>query len=143
MIFLDANVLLRALTESDDPKDQHMSQMAGRLLRLVELGEVEVTTSDAVLGEVAFMLTARSHYNEPPTEAAAKMAAVLSLRSFKMLEKRMGLRGLEIWSAYPHLGFVDAHVAAYVEAPDMRLATLNTHFDELPEIVRWDFGSLT
>jgi predicted nucleic acid-binding protein len=65
MIFLDANVVSRSLTDSDDPVVQRWSRQAGALLTQADRGEADLTTSDAVLAEVAFILTAKSHYRLP------------------------------------------------------------------------------
>lgn len=137
MIFLDANILLRALTRSSDPAVQQMNQRAGELLRQAERGEVEVTTSDAVIAEVAFILTAKAHYQLPVADAAGRLAAILRLRRVKLREKRTVLRALELWAEHPQLGFVDALTASYAQQKGMELATFDTDFDQFAEITRW------
>lgn len=140
MIFLDANVLLRTLTYADDPTVQRTSRQASALLKLADRGEVELTTSDAVLAEVAFILTAKSHYHLPVSETTASLAAIVSSRGFKLHDKRSVLRALDLWGASPRLGFVDALCAAYAQAPDMQLAIFDTDFDDIPGISRWVFS---
>ncbi len=137
MIFLDANIFLRALTRSSDPDVQRMNQIAGELLRQAERGEVEVTTSEAVIAEVAFILTAKAHYRLPVPDAAGRLAAILRLRGIKLRQKRVVLQALDLWSAHPALGFVDALTAAYAQQPGVELATFDTDFDRLPNIIRW------
>lgn len=137
MILLDANILLRALTRSADPAVQRLSDIAGELLRQLDRAEVEATTSDAVLAEVAFILTARAHYQLPVTEAAALLATIIRLRGFKRRDKRSLLRALELWTAQPSLGFVDALTAALAQRPGVELATFDTDFDHLSGITRW------
>ena len=140
MIFLDANVLLRAFVQPDDLPTQRFSLVATELLRRASRGEVEITTSDAVLAEVAFILTAKAHANLPVPIAAGYLASVVQLRGFRHGEKRSLLSALDFWTNQPRLGFVDALTAAYAQSPGMRLATFDTDFDGLPGIDRWQPG---
>ena len=140
MIFLDANVLLRAFVQPDDPLTQRFSQVATELFRRASRGEVEITTSDAVLAEVAFILTAKAHANLPVPVAAGFLASFVQLRGFRHGEKHSLLSALDFWTNRPRLGFVDALTAARVQAPGMRLASCDTDFDGLPGIDRWQLG---
>jgi predicted nucleic acid-binding protein len=142
VIFLDANVILRALTMSDDPRVRRTNHIAGDLFRLVAQDQVVVTTSDAIIAEAALILTAKTHYRIPVAEAAAKLATLVALRGFALPDKRSVLRGLDLWAAQPDLGFVDALTAAYAQASGMQLATFDTDFDRIPGITRWDPSEL-
>jgi predicted nucleic acid-binding protein len=137
MIFLDANILLRALTHSPDAQVQQMNLVAGDLLRLAERGEVEITTSDAIIAEVAFILTSKAHYQLSVAEAAGLIGTLLRLRGFRLREKRVLLRALDLWKENPRLGFVDALTASYARQPGVELATFDTDFDNIPDIIRW------
>ena len=139
MIFLDANVFLRVLTSSDDPRVQQSSVRAQGLLLRVERDEVAATTSDAVLAEVAFILTSPRHYRLSVADAAAMLATIVSLRGFKMRQKLTVFRGLDMWAANPRIGFVDTLTAAYAQNPDMSLATFDADFDRFPGIIPWAF----
>ena len=96
MIFLDANILLRTLVDPSGPDSRRLNEVAGNLLRQADRGAVEVTTSDAVLAEVAFILTARAHYQLPATVAAGLISPIVQLRGFRHPEKCAILRALEI-----------------------------------------------
>lgn len=137
MIFLDANILLRALTRSSNPDVQDMNDIAGDLLRRAERGEVEATTSDAIIAEVAFILTSKAHYQQTVAEAAGMIGAILRLRGIRLHEKRVVLRALDLWTANPKLGFVDALTASYAQQPGIELATFDSDFDDIPDIARW------
>jgi predicted nucleic acid-binding protein len=137
MILLDANILLRALTHSKDPALQRMSDIAGELLRAMNRGDIEATTSDAVLAEVAFILTAKVHYHLPVSDAAGRLTTVIRLRGFKRRDKRHLLRALDLWASHPALGFVDSLTAALAQRPGFELATFGSDFDSLPGITRW------
>jgi predicted nucleic acid-binding protein len=140
VIFLDANVLLRAFVQPDDPLTQRFSLVATELLRRAGRGDVEITTSDAVLAEVAFILTAKTHANLPVPIAAGFLASFVQLRGFRHGQKRSLLSALDLWTNRPRLGFVDALTAAYAQSPGMRLATFDADFDGLPGIDRWQPG---
>ncbi len=66
MIFLDANYFLRAITNPTSPETARMQRIAADLLRRAEQGAVELTTSDAVIAEVAFIVTSTNVYALPP-----------------------------------------------------------------------------
>lgn len=137
MIFVDANIILRALTQSPLPDVQRMSRIAGDLFRRVEQGEVEITTSDAVIAEVAFVLTSKANYHLTASDAVDRLATIVQMRGVKLREKRTVLRALDLWARHPRLGFVDALAASYAEQFGFELATFDTDFDDLPGITRW------
>jgi predicted nucleic acid-binding protein len=140
MIFVDANVFLRALAHPRDQGSEGRADIAQELFRLAGLGELEITTSDAILAEVAFVLTARAHYQLPDAEAAALINTIVQLRGFRHQDKPTIERALEMWARIPRLGFADALAAAYAQAPGMRLATFDSDFDGIPGIDRWQPG---
>ena len=137
MIFLDANFFLRTLTRSSHPDTQRMHRIASELFRRAERGEVEATTTDAVISEVAFILTAKAHYSLSAVDVAGRLSAILRLRGIKLREKRVMLRALDIWGDKPKLEFVDALTASYAQQSGVELATFDTDFDDIPGIVRW------
>lgn len=140
MIFLDANMFLRALTQSPDPAIQRMNRIAGDLFRQAERGDVDVTTSDAVIAQVAFILTSKAHYQLAAGDAAGRLAALLRLRGVRIREKRIMLAALDLWADDPGLGFVDALTAAHARHADVELATFDTDFDTISGITRWRPG---
>ncbi|MBA2276890.1 MAG: type II toxin-antitoxin system VapC family toxin [Chloroflexia bacterium] len=137
MIFLDANFFLRALTRSPRPDVQRMNRIAGDLMRRAERGEVELTTCDAVIAEVAFILTSKAHYNHTVADAAGRLGTLLRVRGVKLRDKRVLLRALDLWTGHPRLGFVDALAASYVQHTGMDLASFDRDFDDLTGISRW------
>ncbi len=138
MIFVDANVILRAITDSPLPEVQRMSRIARDLFRRVEREEVEITTSDAVIAEAAFILTSKAHYRLSPGEAADRLTTIARLRGLRLRDKRFVLGALDLWTAHPKLGFVDALAASYAQQADVELATFDSDFDNLPGITRWE-----
>lgn len=140
MIFLDANMFLRTLVRPDDPKSERMSGISAELFRRAARDEITMTTSDAVLAEVAFILTAKTHASLPVPVAAGLLATIVRGRGFRIGDKRAILSALDIWTARPRLGFVDALTAACAQTPGIRLATFDSDFDGLPGIDRWRPG---
>ena len=137
MIFLDANFFLRALTDSDLPADQTRSSIARNLFRRAERGEVELTTSEAVIAEVAYVLTSKNQYALTPAEASSRIETLLRLRNLKLHDKRVVLEALELWPHYPKIGFVDVLAASYGQRPEIEVATFDAHFDRIPTVHRW------
>jgi predicted nucleic acid-binding protein len=139
VIFLDANVILRYLTRPTTRDARAMHEAAKALFRLVRRGDEEVTTTEVVLHEVAYVLAARSHYNLPAADVAAALKSFLNLRGVKLPtgERRLYLRALDLYAANPQLGFADAAVAERVRAAGIPLATFDAHFDGLAGITRW------
>jgi predicted nucleic acid-binding protein len=140
MIFLDANVFLRYLLRPVDPMNTAKHDVAAALFTAMERGEVEVTTSEAVIAEIAFVLTSRRQYNLPVQTVTALLAPILRLPALKLprVQKLRYLRAIEIWADHPRLGFVDALTAAIVEQSDMLLATFDADFDGFSNINRWE-----
>lgn len=139
MIFLDANYFLRYLVQPDGPGNLTRHELATVLFEAVERGDERVTTSEAVLAEVAFVLSSRRQYSFAPDDIAAYLAPIIRLPSLKLPRgrKRLYLRALEIWTEHPKLGFVDSLTAADVEDSDLRLATFDSDFNAMPNIRHW------
>lgn len=137
MIFLDSNFFLRALTQADLPRNQPMHDIAADVMRRADRGELEVTTSDAVIAEVAFILTAKKHYHLPVADASGRLATLLRIRGMKLREKRVVLHALDLWQTEPKLGFVDALSASFAQLTGVPLATFDSDFDAIPDLKLW------
>jgi predicted nucleic acid-binding protein len=137
LIFVDANFFLRALMRPEFEHTRPLQQAAAELFRQAERGEIEFSTSDAVLAEVAFILTAKTHYGVPIADAIGLLSTFLRLPGFRHRNKSTLLRSLEIWESNQRIGFVDALTAAYAQTPGMILASFDSDFDSLPGIDRW------
>lgn len=137
MIFVDANDFLRYLAQPTTERAQREHDAATELFRMAARGEAEITSSDAVIAEVAFVLAAKRHYGLPPEDVSVLLKPVLLLPGFKLPSTRICLRALDLWVTHPRLGFVDALGAAYAEAQGLVLATFDSDFDRLPAISRW------
>lgn len=138
MIFADANVFLRAIVPDDRPAIEAERQIAIDLFRRAALGQLELTTSEAVLAEVAFVLSARRHYALPVAEAVARMLPYVRSRGLVLDRAAVVHDALLIWRDFPRLGFVDALGAAYAKQPRVELASFDSGIDRVPGVNRHD-----
>ena len=137
MLLLDANVFLRALVVSDDPALERAHRLSRQVFVDIDAGVEEAIVSDAVLAEVAFILTARSHYALPVDEAALKLKALVDLRGLRVSNRQIVLAALDLWADRPQLGFVDALVASQAQRMAVELVSFDSDFDGIDGIQRW------
>jgi predicted nucleic acid-binding protein len=140
VIFLDANLFLRFLTQPTDHNSRRFQQIASDLLHDIRAGAVEASTSELVIHEVCFVLTSKRQYGLSHDDAIRMLRPILRFNALKFSpgDKRIILRGFEIWERNPRLEFADSVIAARCEANGWELAT----FDEdllgtFPTITRW------
>src|SRR5262249_34915082 len=96
-----------------------------------------ITTSEAVVAEVAHVLSSPNIYRMPPSDVATALKPILALPGLLLASKHLYVRALDIWGSRPQMGFVDALTAAYAEQGDGELATFDRHFDGMPGITRY------
>ena len=139
MIFLDANYFLRYLVKVNSPQTQALEATATALIEAIERGEEEATTTEVVLHEVCYVLASKKHYNLTAADIAAYLAPLLRMPGLKLPrgEKRLYLRALDIYVAYPKLEFADAIIAARAERLGIPLATFDEDLAKLPFLSRW------
>ena len=139
MIFLDTNVIVRYLVQPSTTELRAMSEAAKALFAAVERGEEEITTTEVVLHEAAYVLASKAHYGLPVAYITTALATILRLPGFRLPrgEKRRFLQALDLWTTYPTLGYADALVATTATLRGATLATFDRDFDRIPGISRW------
>jgi predicted nucleic acid-binding protein len=139
MIFVDANVFLRALTEPSTAKDEEWRRQATELFQGIVAGNILATTSEVVLHEVSFSLTSRKQYGMPAVDVIRLLRSIISMpgMTFPGLEEEVYRRALDLWELHPKLEFSDAVIAARCERNDLELASFDRHFDRFPGLGRW------
>jgi predicted nucleic acid-binding protein len=139
VIFLDTNYFLRYLVAPATPELRAKAETARALFEAVERSEEEVTTTEVVLHEVAYILAAKTHYNVPVADITTALRTILRLPGFRLArgQRRLYLRALDLWDAYPSLGLADAIIAAPVVQRQIPLATFDADFDRVPGVTRW------
>lgn len=138
MIFVDTNVFLRLLTEPLTSEDRTMQSQAANLFRDANAGLLELTTSDAVLGEVFFVLGG-SVYNVASEMIARQLRPVLEIRGVKSASKTVWLHTLDTMEASPRMKFVDALGATYALEGGMELATFDVNLSRFPGVKPYAF----
>ena len=137
MTFLDTNVFVRALVQPEGETDRRMAEECQTLLRWAEQREVTVTTSEAVLAEVAYVLSSPKLYALEPSRIRDLLTPILLLRGMRAPAGARVQRALSLWAERPHLGFEDALTATQVlEDEDLELCSYDRDFDRVPGLVR-------
>lgn len=134
MRFLDTNIILRYLTRDDEVKAQACFELFQRLKR----GEEAVTTCEAVVAEVAYVLSStRAPYRLSHEEIRARLSPILALRGLRLPQKRIYQRALDIWATYTFLDFEDALFIAHMDEYGIReLLSYDADFDRVPDVTR-------
>jgi len=110
MRYVDTNVLLRYLTGDDPAK----ARACFELLQRVKTGEEVVTTCEAVVTELVYVLSSRSHYELTREEIRARLVPILLLKGLRLTNRRLYLRALDVYVSYPGLDFEDALIVAHM-----------------------------
>jgi predicted nucleic acid-binding protein len=138
MTFIDANIILRYLTRPTTPQDQAMFETCSDLFDRVQGGEETITTCEAILSEVVYVLGSSRLYNLPPADISARLKPIIGLSGFRIDNKRRYLRALDFFVTHaPRLDFEDALAVTYVEGNDPpALYSFDRDFDRVPQIDR-------
>lgn len=139
MIYIDANVFLRYLVSPATPEDARMSDASAQLFDRLANGEIRVTTSEATLAEVIYILTDKKHYCLSRYFAASALRPLISSSSFRLQSKLVVHRALELWESNSSISFPDSIAAAYSEVHSAELATFDERIRKLPTVILYDF----
>jgi predicted nucleic acid-binding protein len=139
VIFVDTNVFLRSFDGPGTPQETKWYEAAEALFEAAARGEEEVTTSEVVLHEVAYVLGSSKHYKLPATEIARYLRSIIQLPGLKLPrgDNRLYLRAIDIYSANPKLEFSDSIIAARAERLGASLATFDERLAKLDIVTRW------
>lgn len=133
MKFLDTNVFIRFLAADDEKK----SEACLRLFQRVQKGEETVTTTEAIVAEVVYVLSSPSLYGLRHEDIAARLAPILSLRGLLLRHKRTHLRALNLYAAHEFLDFEDALSMAHMEREGIsEIVSYDRDFDRVPGVKR-------
>jgi predicted nucleic acid-binding protein len=134
MRFLDTNIILRYLTRDDEAKAEACSQLFQR----VKLGEEELFTCEAIVTEVAYVLSSsRAPYRLSHEEVRARLLPILALRGVRLPQKRVYLRALDLYASSSFLDFEDALAVAHMEQRGVReIVSYDKDFDRVTALQR-------
>ncbi len=133
MQFVDANIFLRHLT-GDIPSK---AQACFELFQKAEKNQVQLTTSEAVIAEVVYVLSSSKQiYNLAREDIRARLYALLQLPGLKLTHRKMYLRALDLYATY-RLDFEDAVTIAHMEREKIKeVYAYDRGFDRVAAIKR-------
>jgi uncharacterized protein len=132
MRFVDTNIFIRHLTRDDPEKAQACYQ----LFLSAQRNEVVLTTSEAVIAEVVYVLSSKQLYNLPREQIRALLYPLLTLRGFKLSGREIYLRALDVYAS-SGLDFEDAIAVAHMERHRLsEIYSYDRHFDQMPGLNR-------
>jgi predicted nucleic acid-binding protein len=128
--FLDANIFLRHLRQ-DDPQ---LSPKATAILDRIERGQLQASTSDIVIFEVAFSL--QRSYRVPRERIAEALLPLIELSGIVLPGKCQYRTVFVLYRSSP-LGFEGCyHVVLMQRLGLTKILSLDTDFDRVPGIKR-------
>ena len=132
MTFIDANVFLRFLT-GDAPEP---AERCRALFQRVEKGDEAVTTCEAVIAEVVYVMASAKLYHLPRAKIRELLRPLLMLRGFHLPQRSILLRALDLFESQPRLDIADALLAAHAEARGATVTSYDRDLDRVPGIRR-------
>jgi uncharacterized protein len=132
MQFLDANVILRYLTRDDPEK----AERCLALLQRAERNEVALTTSEAIIAEVVYVLSSPRLYNLSPQRIRELLLPVLNLRGLKLPSRQLYNRALDLYATHA-IDFEDALAVAHMEQQGItEMVSYDRHFERVEGVER-------
>lgn len=109
MQFIDANIFVRYLTGDDPAK----AKRCFTLFQQVKQNEVTITTAEAVIAEVVYVLSSKT-YGLTRSDIVARLRPLLTLPGLKLPHRSVFLRALELYVRHT-VDFEDCLTAAHME----------------------------
>jgi predicted nucleic acid-binding protein len=132
ILFLDANIIVRHVTKDSTA----LSKKARNILRQVEAGSLEVTTSETVLAECVFVLSSKTLYNFSRDDIKTVLLTILSFKGLKLPHKQMYRNAIDIYAS-SNIDFIDAVAVAHMRRLNIKtILSFDRHFDTIAGIVR-------
>jgi len=132
MRFVDTNIFIRHLTRDDPEKAQACYQ----LFLSAQRNEVALTTCEAVIAEVVYVLSSKQLYNLPREQIRALLYPLLTLRGLKLSGREIYLRALDVYAS-SDLDFEDAIAVAHMERHQLsEIYSYDRHFDQMSGLTR-------
>lgn len=127
MIFVDTNILIRFLMPPVTPQDEVMEERAHALLLEVHTGDMQATTSEVVLYELAWLLGSRDHFGLDPARVTDMIRSILNWPGWSFPDGDLAIyfRALDILESNPKLEFSDSIIAARAGRLGATLATFD------------------
>lgn len=134
MPFVDTNIFIRHLTNDDPVK----ARACFELFKKAERNEITLTTSEAVIAEVVFVLSSKRLYNLTRDEIRTLLYPILSLRGLKLTYRKTFLRALDLYAS-SSLDFEDTLLIAQMERQkETEIYSYDRGFDRITGITRFE-----
>jgi predicted nucleic acid-binding protein len=133
LVFLDTNVIVRFLTD-----DERLAARARAILERAGRGELTLYLTEAVVVDVAYLLTSKRLYDLPRSAVAASLRRFLTLKGLRVPQRQAYLRALDLWlDAVAGVDFTDALLVAQMERMNVpAIASFDRDFDRFPQVSR-------
>jgi predicted nucleic acid-binding protein len=130
--FVDTDVIVRLLTGDDKTKQA----AAVALFDEVAAGRLTIVAPDTVIADTVFVLGSPFIYKLPRPLIRAVLAPIVALPHFRLPNRRILLRALDIYAA-TRMDFGDAMIVAAMEQRvSSKLFSWDRDFDRVPGIQR-------
>ncbi len=132
MMFLDANIILRFLTNDHPGK----AQRCLALFEQADSGAVRLITSEAIIAEVVYVLSSPKLYHLPPGRIRELLLPIIDLRGLKLASRQLFHDALDLYASQ-RLDFEDALALAHMrELGIAEIVSYDRHFDGLDGVQR-------
>ena len=110
MNLIGANVFIRYLIGDDSEKQRRTRQ----LIRRIQIGREEAFTTDVIIHEVCYVLSASTHYNLTHQAIRDRLYPIVAMRGLHITNKSLVLEALNIFATGEKIDFSDAMSVSYV-----------------------------
>ncbi|MBN1218755.1 MAG: PIN domain-containing protein [Anaerolineae bacterium] len=132
MPFVDTNIFIRYLTKDDPAK----AQACFELFQQAAANQVALTTTEAVITEVVYVLSSQKTYGLARADVRARLYPLLSVSGLRLPHRQTYLRALDLYTLYP-LDFEDAVIVAQMERQKINeLYSYDQGFDRVASLTR-------
>lgn len=132
MPFIDTNIFIRYLTNDDPVK----AQACFNLFQEVQNGNITLTTTEAVVTEIVYVLSSKALYNLPRTQIRAGLYPLLSLSGLQVANRTALLLALDLYTIH-NIDFEDAVIAAHMQLQnEAEVYSYDRGFNRIPGVTR-------
>lgn len=126
MVLIDANLIIRFLTEDDNIK-------ATAVGKLLSHSKEPLLLTDVTLAEIVWVLT--SYYEIPKENVCDKLQSLLMLENIQA-NKELLLQALALYQNH-NISFIDAYLASYALTEKInKIYSFDRDFDKIKKIKR-------
>ena len=128
--FMDTNIFLRFLTRDSEEK----AQACFRLFQQAQAGEIHLTTSEAVIAEVVYVL--QRQYRVSRGEITQRLQPLLEMKNVQLSYRGVYLRALSLYRQHA-VDFEDCLTVAHLERQQHPgLYSYDRDFDRFEQVTR-------